>query len=210
MPRYDKVMKATTLIKDYLKLIPEGEPFTTGALRHLASADNLRQILNRLVKSGEIIRVSRGVYVKPKHVPSVGVTLPLVREIAEIIAKSTGEIVAIHGAEAARQLGLTTQVPMRLVLYTSGNTREVKVKNQSILLKHVSPSKLIAPNTIAGLVISALMYLGQQHVTPETLQKISSQLSPKDFETTLMQIEYMPAWLANIFYRYKKEYSNES
>jgi hypothetical protein len=74
----------------------------------------------------------------------------------------------------------------------------------------VSPSKLIAPNTIAGLVISALLYLGQQHVTYDTLQKISSQLGPKDFETTLKQIVYMPAWLANIFYRYKKEHPNES
>lgn len=203
-------MKAIDSIKDHLKAIPEWEPFTAGSLRHLATADNLRQILNRLVKFGEIKRISRGVYVKPKHVPRMGETLPLVSEIAEAIARSTGEIVAIHGAEAARQLGLTTQVPMRLVLYTSGNTREVKVKNQSILLKHVSPSKLIAPNTIAGLVISALIYLGQNQVTHDTLQKISSQLSPKDFETTLKQIEYMPAWLANIFYRYKKEYSNES
>ncbi|MCE5293148.1 MAG: DUF6088 family protein [Chlamydiales bacterium] len=203
-------MKAIALIKDHLKAIPEGEPFTTGSLRHLATADNLRQILNRLVKIGVIKRVSRGVYVKPKYEPHLGETLPLVSEIAETIAKSTGEVVAIHGAEAARQLGLTTQVPMRLVLHTSGNTREVKVKNQSVLLKHVSPSKLIAPNTIAGLVISALLYLGQQHVTPETLQKISSQFGPKDFETTLKQIEFMPAWLANIFYRFNKELSNES
>ena len=189
--------------------MPEGEPFTTGSLRHLASADNLRQILNRLVKSGEIRRVSRGIYVRPKHVPRLGETLPLITEIAEIIAKSTGEKIAIHGAEAARQLGLTTQVPMRLVLYTSGNTREVKVKNQSILLKHVSPSKLIAPNTIAGTVISALMYLGQKHVTQGTLQKIRVQLVPEDFETILKQIEYMPAWLANIFYHFQKECSRE-
>ena len=202
-------MKAITIIKNYLEEIHEGEPFTTGSLRHFATADNLRQILNRLVKSGEIRRISRGVYVKPKHVPRLGETLPLIGEIAEIIAKSTGETVLIHGAEAARQLGLTTQIPMRLVLYTSGNSREVKVKNQSIFLKHVSPSKLIAPGTITGTVISALIYLGQNHVAQVTLQKIKEQLTAEDFKTLLKQIEYMPAWLANIFYHFQKEHSNE-
>ena len=198
-----------SIVRDHIKEIREGQPFTVGSLRHLASADNLRQILNRLMKNDEIRRVSRGVYVKPKHEPRLGETLPLVREIAEIIAKSTGETIAIHGAEAARQLGLTTQVPMRLVLNTSGNTRKIKVKNQSVLLKHVSPSKLIAPGTLSGTVISALMYLGKEHVTQDTLKKIKDQLVKEDFERIFDQIEYMPAWLANIFYHFQKGHSNE-
>ena len=101
-------------------------------MRHLASVDDVRQILNRLIKNGEIKRIARGVFVKAKHVPRVGEILPLVREIVETIAKATGEIIAIHGAKTARQLQLTTQMPMRLILYTSENTREVKIKNQSV------------------------------------------------------------------------------
>lgn len=202
-------MKAVAMIKEYIKEIPEGKPFTTGSLRHLASADNLRQILNRLTKLGVIKRVSRGIYVKPENAPHLGRTLPLVKEIAEAVAHSTGENVAMHGAEAARQLGLSTQVPMRLVMYTTGNTREIKIKNQTVLLKHVSPSKLIAPGTIAGTVISALMYLGQEHVTQNTLQKIRDKLTSEDYENVLQQIKYMPAWLANLFYHFQKADSNE-
>lgn len=202
-------MKAIDKIREHLKKIPEGETFTTASLRHLASIDNVRQILNRLIKAGEIKRIARGVFIKPKHAANGGDVLPLVREITETIANATGETIAIHGAEAARQLQLTTQMPMRLILYTSGNTREIKIKNQSVLLKHVSPSKLIAPGTIAGTVISALFYLGQEQVSLETLQKIQNQLANKEFDTVLKEVNRMPAWMANIFYYFQKDQPHE-
>lgn len=201
-------MKAVDKIKEHLKEIPEGETFTTGSLRHLASVDNVRQILNRLIKNGEIKRVARGVFVKVKHVP-VGEVLPLVSEIVETIARATGETIAVHGAEAARQLQLTTQMPMRLILYTSGNTREVKIKNQSVLLKHVSPSKLVAPGTVAGTVISALSYLEREQVSLETLKKIQNQLSDEEFDSVLKEVNHMPAWMANIFYYFQKGRAHE-
>ena len=65
-------MKAIEKIKEHLKKIPEGETFTTSSLRHLASVDNVRQILNRLIKNCEIKRIARGVFVKPKNAPRVG------------------------------------------------------------------------------------------------------------------------------------------
>ena len=209
MKAEDTVMKAIDKIKEHLKKIPEGETFTTSSLRHLASVDNIRQILNRLIKKGEIRRIARGVFVKAKNVPRVGEVLPLVREIIETIAKATGETIAIHGAEAARQLQLTTQMPMHLMLDTSGNTREVKIKNQSVLLKHVSPSKLIASGTIAGTVISALFYLGREQTSLETLKKIQNQLSNEEFESVLKEVNHMPAWMANIFYYFQKGQSHE-
>jgi hypothetical protein len=66
------VMKAIDKIKEHLKEIPEGESFTTSSLRHLASVDNVRQILNRLIKNGEIKRIARGVFVKAKPLSRVG------------------------------------------------------------------------------------------------------------------------------------------
>ena len=192
-------MKAIDRVRENIK---EGVPFRAGSLRHLASADNVRQILNRLVRSGEIKRVSRGVYVKPKHIERVGNVFPPVREVAEMIAGSTGESIGVHGAEAARQLQLTTQVPMRLIFYTSGYTREVKIGNQSVLLKHVNPSKLISPGTTAGIVISALLYLGSSNVTEKTLEKVKDRLTEEEFGSVLAEIKHMPAWMANIFYHY--------
>lgn len=202
-------MTATTHIKKYLAAIPEGQAFPSTALRHFATTENIRQILNRLVKAGELKRVARGVFTKPKHITNLGEVLPPASEVAKILAQMTGETIAIHGAEAARQLQLSTQAPMRPVFYTSGNTRTLRLANRTIKLKHVNPSKLVAPGTVPGLVISALDYLGQENVTTKTIETIRKHIPEEEFKAAFDLIERMPAWLADIFYRYRQEKKHE-
>ena len=74
---------------------------------------------------------------------------------------------------------------------------------------NVSPSKLIAPGTVAGTVISALLYLGREQVSLETLKKIQNQLSTEEFDTVLKEVNQMPAWMANIFYYFQKGRAHE-
>jgi hypothetical protein len=200
-------MTAIAHVKKYLAKIPEGQPFPAGALRHFAATENIRQILNRLVKAGELKRVARGIFAKPKQVSKIGEILPAVEEVAEMLAKSTGETIAIHGAEAARKLQLTTQAPMRPIFYTSGNTRTLKITNRTVKLQHVNPSRLVAPGTIPGVVISALYYLGRENVTVETIEKIRRQIPSGEFEATINLIAHMPAWMSDMFYRYRLENS---
>src|SRR5665648_159709 len=97
-------MTAISQVKEYLAKLPEGQSFPSTALRHFAKTENIRQMLNRLVKTGELRRVARGVFAKPKQVPKVGEILPSAAEVAETLAKASGEMIAVHGAEAARQL----------------------------------------------------------------------------------------------------------
>lgn len=198
-------MTASAQVKSYITNIPEGQPFPSTALRPFASTENIRQILNRLVKAGELSKVARGIFVKPKQTAKLGTVLPSATEVAKTLTEATGETISIHGAEAARQLQLTTQVPMRPVFYTSGNTRTLKIANRTIKLKHVNPSKLIAPDTTAGLVISALNYLGRESVTIETVKTIKQRISPEDFAETINLIERMPAWMADVFYRFQQQ-----
>jgi len=65
-------MKAVTQIKEYISQLPAGQPFPSSALRQLVSTDNIRQILNRLVKAREIKRIGRGIFVKPEQVTAIG------------------------------------------------------------------------------------------------------------------------------------------
>ena len=198
-------MSAIHEIKEYIATIPEGKPFAANTLRGFASTENIRQILNRLVKAGELKRIARGIFLKPKYLPHVGEQLPSALEIAQTLTQSTGETIAVHGAEAARQLQLTTQVPMRLVFYTNGNTRTLKLGGRTIKLKHINPSRLIAPGTVVGLVISALGYLGHEHVTTETIHTIRQRIAPEEFKNLFELMEHMPAWMSDIFYKYQKE-----
>ncbi|MDF1757326.1 MAG: DUF6088 family protein [Legionellaceae bacterium] len=198
-------MTATHKIKEYISTLPEGKPFAISAFREFSSTENIRQILSRLVKSGELQRVARGIFVKPKKLLNIGAQLPSILEIAETLTKSTGETIAIHGAEAARQLQLTTQMPMRLVFYTNGNTRTLKLGARTVKLIHVNPSRLIAPGTIPGLVISALGYLGRTQVTMDTIHIIQQNISEDDFKRLLGLVEHIPAWMSDLFYKYQQE-----
>lgn len=202
-------MRAVESIKQYISSLPEGTPFAANTLREFASTDNIRQIMTRLVKSGEINRVARGIFIKPKSASAYGMQLAAATEVAKMIAESTGETIIPHGSEAARQLQLTTQVPMRPVFYTNGNTRTLKISNRTVKLKHVNPSKLIAPGTTEGLVISALSYLGKENVSVETIHFIKQRVSVEEFHQTIKLVEHMPAWMADLFYRFQQEYPNE-
>lgn len=202
-------MTAVTYIKQYLTQIPPGEAFPAAALRQFASTDNIRQVLSRLVKAGELKRAARGVFIKPKPSLKMGEALPSASEVAEILTKSSGEIITIHGAEAARQLQLSTQVPLRPIFYTSGNSRKLKIFGRTIQLRHANPSRFIAAGTTPGLVIIALNYLGPESVTIETIEHIRNKISKKEFEETLRLMNRMPGWMSDIFHNYKKERLNE-
>lgn len=187
-------MKEIELIKEKINRIPRGKPFVMKTINS-ASYANVRQVLARLVKSGEVMRATRGIYVRPKEVAYLGKVLPSSNEIVKVISEQTGEVITPHGAEAARMLQLSTQAPMRPIFYTSGTSRKITVGKQIITLKHVSPRKQIKPQTRVGLVISSLWYLGKDHISEGAIETIKHQLSEKEFIELLNCSNQMPAWM---------------
>ena len=93
--------------------------------------------LSNLVKSDRLERVARGVYMRPKTSIYTGRRVrPSPLAIMMIRAKANGETIQIHGAEAVRRLGLSTQMQVVPTYYTSGTTREIKVGNAVVRLRH--------------------------------------------------------------------------
>lgn len=177
--------------------------FSAQTFQAFASPENARQILCRLVKSGEIEPISRGVFAK--KTTAAYSELPSSKEIIQFLTDLTGEVISIHGSEAARKLGLSTQVPMTLIYYTTGNSRKIKFKNRTITLKHISPRKLMGHGTMAGEALIALWYLGKENVNTQTIKKIKAQLKPNDFKALRHEIPHMPAWMAKAFHLYLQQ-----
>ena len=73
-----------------------------------------------------MIRVYPGAYVKPIKT-RFGVRAPSAAKVVEAIAATRAETVVPHGAAAANSLGLTTQVPTKLVYLTSGRNRRLRL-----------------------------------------------------------------------------------
>ncbi len=198
-------MTTVEAIRNRINEIGVGEPFTSTQFNALGTRASVDQTLSRLVKQGEIARISRGVFVRPKRSRYVGEVMPEPSKVAQAIAGAYGQTIQVHGAEAARLLGLTTQMPLQAVFYTSGPSRELKLGNLPLILKHVARRKLALSGRPAGLALSALWYLGKKQVSIGTIKTIREKLTPQAFEELKAETSSMPAWMADTLRRYEGE-----
>jgi len=153
------------------------------------------QALARLARAGTIRRLARGVYDFPRHDPRLGALSPSLVRVAAAIARSTGSQIQVSGAQAANQLGLSTQVPARLVYLTDGPTRTVQVGNRAIAFRHAAPRKLAGAGTAAGVVMQALRHLGRDGVTPDVIARIRQALRDDDRAVVSRHAAMAPAWM---------------
>ena len=126
------------------------------------------QALSRLVRQGVIRRVRRGLY----ELPRIGKLLnePIVQSPDELVrawARKNGLRVVPSGAHAANLLGLSTQVPAKIVYYTNGRTRTLRLGPYSIKLLNRGPKTMEVDGRMPPLVFQALRHLGRSGVTPE-------------------------------------------
>ena len=151
-------------------------------LKH-GSRSVVDRTLSRLAARGEIQRLARGVFVRPRTSRFVGAVLPDVLEVVEAIARSNGETVQVHGAEAARRFKLSTQVPTAPVFHTSASSRTIRISNITVRMVHTSNRRRLQfAGEAAGAALSALWYLGKNNVTPETVATIEDALGPAEFQ----------------------------
>ena len=121
--------------------------------------------------------------------------------MAAAVAKTTGAVVRVHGAEAARRLELTTQVPTQSVFVTSGPSKRIRVGKMEIHLRHICQRKLALAGRPAGLALAAMWYLGKKEVTPALVEKIRRKLGSSEFEVLKSAINSMPAWMSEAIFR---------
>jgi hypothetical protein len=188
-------------IREFIEQQIAGEPFTTREVLHLGTRSVVDRTLSRLVKLGALVRIARGVFVRPRTSRFVGTVLPGIVKIAEAKAKALGSKLGLHGANAAQQLGFTTQVPMQNIFYINGYSHKMKVGNVEIEFRRASEKSLHLAGTTVGAALSALRYLGKSGVNSAVLQRLQQLLPLEEFKKLREAVAFMPSWLADCFYR---------
>src|SRR5260221_9602211 len=90
-----------------------GFVFTPADFADLGSRASVDQTLSRLARRSRIRRLSRGVYDYPRVSSDLGPLSPTTDSIAHAVARQTHSVAQVGPAQAASQLGLSTQVPAR-------------------------------------------------------------------------------------------------
>ena len=182
------------LIEKQAADLPEGALLHPKALLHLGSRAAIDQALSRLARSGRLLRVCQGVYVRPVET-RFGSRPPDVGKVISSLSALWGEAIVPCGGAEANALGLTTQVPVRSVYLTSGPNRWLTFGEVTVELRHAPRWQLAAPSRPAGKALRALAWLGPEEVEAN-LEIVERGLSREDMEELAETRAVMPAWIA--------------
>ena len=152
------------------------------------------QALSRLTERDQLIRASRGVYLRP-IASRFGTRAPSVEQAVGALASQRGEVVVSNGAAAANALGLTTQVPIRSVYLTSGRSRTMNLGKQVIELRHAPRWQLTLANRPAGEAVRALAWLGPEKAE-EALKTLKRKMPAGAFSELVTVAPQLRTWLA--------------
>ncbi len=182
--------------------VQKAEPdtvFHAGQFLDVDTRTAVDKALSRLVASGFLKRLARGLYYEPKTHPVLGELLPPVESVAKALTDRDHVKLQPFGGYAANLLRLSEQVPARVIFLTDGKSRKIHYGNQTIELRQVSPRMMAAAGRMTGLVIAGLRYVGKANITPERVAHLRKLLSPADRRQLLADITLAPAWMHPYF-----------
>ena len=174
-----------------------GYAFSSKDFLNLGSRASVDRALSDLVREEKIRRVARGLYDYPRVSELLGGELsPDADQVAQAVARKHGQTIVASGPWAANVLGLTTQVPARIVYLTEGPPREFRVGRQEVEFRRVAPSSLRgADNVMSGLVVQALRHLGSDRVDVDVVDRLRQRLTAADKRRLLADARYAPDWV---------------
>ena len=173
----------------------EGWVFTPSDFADVGSRTAVASALMRYATAGQIRQLSRGLYDWPRQHPVLGVLWPDVAQVAQALERKDGLRLQPAGAYAANILGLSEQVPAQVVYLTDGPSRQVAVGPTIIALKRTTPKNMACAGRLSGLLIQALRFLGEVHVSPERIAHVRRSLPAEQRAKLTADLAYAPAWM---------------
>ncbi|MGF7079745.1 DUF6088 family protein [Mucilaginibacter sp. UYCu711] len=161
--------------------------------RGLGTDDAIRQALSRLTKEGRIERLAHGIYFLPNIHPTFGKLYPSMEEVANAVAANEHMRIKPAGAYALNKLGLSTQVPARLVYITDGQARQITIGKGGVKFKPVSPKKFGMKGPISSLLIQGLEEMNISQITPNMEERIKQLLNQETMDNLYYDLKLAPA-----------------
>ncbi|MCD6175798.1 MAG: hypothetical protein J7K65_08570 [Planctomycetes bacterium] len=159
-----------------------------------------------MVKDGMIRRIGRGIFDFPNTNPALGGQLsPDIDQAANALARKFRWSVLPVGNLAANRLGLSQQVPAKIVYLSNGPTKEHRIENRVIYFKHARPKEIYADSYISGLVVQALKYFGKDRASDEMIAYLNQKLSHNEKIELLETIHYSTEWIYEVVQKITKD-----
>ncbi len=175
--------------------------FTPREFLDIGGRNTIDSALSRLTKKGTIRRLARGLYDYPRKHPKIGLLAPNPSAVARALTDRDSARLQPSGAYAANLLGLSEQVPAKIVFLTEGPTRSVKIGSQEIALKNTTPRNMATAGRPSGTVIQALRHVGKSQVSEEHVSRLRNALGRDEKLQLRRDKAHAPGWMHPIIDR---------
>lgn len=173
-----------------------------------ASRDAVDKTLQRLVKSGDMRRIDRGLYDKPKvNALTQQSSPPDPRQVVDAVVRRDQIRVLVDGMTAANDLGLTNAVPAKIVVHTDARLKSISLGKLEIVFRPTAASKLYWAGRPAMRIVQALHWLrdtlGQIDEDDALRRRLSKLLSDPAYGEVLSRdlsvgLSTLPGWMQDI------------
>jgi len=169
--------------------------FSPNQFLNLGNRSAIGVALHRLVRDGKIRRIRRGLYDLPRPHPITGQTAPDIMATVRTLMEGSQAQWQFSGAYAANALGLSEQVPSKIVILTDGLPRRVPLGKLTLTFRRAAPRNLLGAGRRAGLVIQALRYFRGSPDMVRHAARLKKNLDAKTKSDLASLTPKMPAWM---------------
>ncbi len=187
-----------SLVLRRIRKMKPGNVFTPRDLASIGSRTAVASALSRLLKAGTVKQAARGLYQVPATHRLLGHLHPSPDQIAKALAGRHRLRLQPSGAYAANLLGLSDQVPLRIVYLTDGTPRRVQIGRQQIVLHRTTPRNMATAGRISGLVIQAFRHLGQRNVDQTVIDQLRRRIGQRDRSQLRTDAPLAPVWIGEL------------
>ena len=194
-------------VKNRIKDAKDGSVFIPSDFFDIAEAVKINMCLDRLEETGELQRVMRGIYVKPRYSALLNKNVPpRSDDIAKAIARNYGWTIVPCGDTALNMLGLSTQVPAVWLYVSDGPYKTYEADGMTLKFKHTdNKNEIINISYKTALVVQALKALGKGNVTDKELHSISKLLTENEKAQMLVEAMRVTTWVYELMRKICKE-----
>ena len=188
-------------IENSIAAFEKGEIFfLENFINKVPDRNTIRVILHRLVTDSTIVRLAQGVFTKPKFSSLLHKKiLPDADQVAHAIARRDRARIVYAGNIALNMLGLSTQVPMKVVYYTDGSPRSITLYDTRVIIFKSGYPKLFSyRNSILQLVVIGMRYIGKRNLEQWQLDRVKFVIGNIDAVTYEKDRMLIPEWIDNI------------
>lgn len=183
----DKILRS-------IRATQSARTFTAKDFARFGARPAVWQALARLAREGKLRRIRTGLYDLPRPHPLLGKTAPDPMDVVRALMANSDAVWQVSGAYAANLLGLSEQVPSKIVILSSGLPRKVHLGKLLLDFRRTAPRNLFGAGRPAGMVIQAVRHMGEG-LTPKAIDRLRGQLDSSTKAELNGFVPKLPAWM---------------